>query len=199
MNRGDPDGVYLEGHSRVAPRGARSCTHDQRSNDDSVSERTYPKIRLKFVLNVARAYDQAARLLRGSKARTNFRAHAPSDSPLASRIRCLLNNERGVSPDPTKEDATQVTDVDAAANPTTASSDINNISSSSHCSTDSSTSSISHEDAYRPDMSHWIEDFALASGCGLVPRIDRFSYTQEVPPRDAAEQHELSGSDPDCS
>ncbi|WOL19356.1 hypothetical protein Cni_G28154 [Canna indica] len=42
----------------------------------------------------ARAYDAAACLLRGSNTRTNFAAHAASpaaDSPLASRIRNLLN------------------------------------------------------------------------------------------------------------
>ncbi|XP_031488847.1 ethylene-responsive transcription factor ERN1-like [Nymphaea colorata] len=39
----------------------------------------------------ARAYDEAACLLRGSSARTNFATKVSSDSPLAKRIRNLLN------------------------------------------------------------------------------------------------------------
>lgn len=48
----------------------------------------------------ARAYDEAACLLRGSNTRTNFAAAAPSaassppDSPLASRIRTLLTHKK---------------------------------------------------------------------------------------------------------
>ncbi|KAG9130531.1 hypothetical protein Leryth_011790 [Lithospermum erythrorhizon] len=42
----------------------------------------------------ARAYDQAACLLRGSKTRTNFVTNVSPDSPLASRIRSLLNSKR---------------------------------------------------------------------------------------------------------
>ncbi|XP_070048889.1 ethylene-responsive transcription factor ERN1-like [Nicotiana tomentosiformis] len=42
----------------------------------------------------ARAYDQAAVLLRGSNTRTNFVTHVSQDSPLASRIRNLLNSKK---------------------------------------------------------------------------------------------------------
>ncbi|GJN24855.1 hypothetical protein PR202_gb12623 [Eleusine coracana subsp. coracana] len=45
----------------------------------------------------ARAYDEAACLLRGANTRTNFAAGAPvspPDSPLASRIRALLNHKK---------------------------------------------------------------------------------------------------------
>ncbi|XP_039140381.1 ethylene-responsive transcription factor ERN1-like [Dioscorea cayenensis subsp. rotundata] len=42
----------------------------------------------------ARAYDEAACLLRGSNARTNFITHPSSNSPLASRIRNLLINKK---------------------------------------------------------------------------------------------------------
>ncbi|CAK8533003.1 unnamed protein product [Lathyrus sativus] len=40
----------------------------------------------------AKAYDEAATLLRGSNTRTNFVTHVSYDSPLASRIKNLLNN-----------------------------------------------------------------------------------------------------------
>ncbi|XP_072958039.1 ethylene-responsive transcription factor ERN1-like [Typha angustifolia] len=42
----------------------------------------------------ARAYDEAACLLRGSNTRTNFTTHVSSDSPLASRIRSLLDHKK---------------------------------------------------------------------------------------------------------
>ena len=43
----------------------------------------------------ARAYDEAACLLRGSNTRTNFITHVSMDSPLASRIRNLLDSKKG--------------------------------------------------------------------------------------------------------
>ncbi|KAK9128315.1 hypothetical protein Syun_017112 [Stephania yunnanensis] len=43
----------------------------------------------------ARAYDEAACLLRGSNTRTNFITHVSNNSPLALRIRNLLNNKNG--------------------------------------------------------------------------------------------------------
>lgn len=42
----------------------------------------------------ARAYDEAACLLRGSNTRTNFATQAAPDSPLASRIRTLLTHKK---------------------------------------------------------------------------------------------------------
>ncbi|KAK7380629.1 hypothetical protein VNO78_33144 [Psophocarpus tetragonolobus] len=45
--------------------------------------------------DAARAYDEAACLLRGSNTRTNFTTRVSLDSPLASRIQNLLNNRKG--------------------------------------------------------------------------------------------------------
>ncbi|GJR54569.1 ethylene-responsive transcription factor RAP2-11 [Tanacetum coccineum] len=42
----------------------------------------------------ARAYDEAACLLRGSNTRTNFITHVSLNSPLASRVRNLLNSKK---------------------------------------------------------------------------------------------------------
>ncbi|MED6141436.1 Serine/threonine-protein kinase/endoribonuclease IRE1 [Stylosanthes scabra] len=44
----------------------------------------------------ARAYDEAACLLRGSNTRTNFITQVSADSPLASRIRNLLNDRKAM-------------------------------------------------------------------------------------------------------
>ncbi|CAN6171333.1 unnamed protein product [Urochloa humidicola] len=52
----------------------------------------------------ARAYDEAACLLRGANTRTNFAAASPPDSPLAARIRGILNHKKmkkNVAPPPT--------------------------------------------------------------------------------------------------
>lgn len=42
----------------------------------------------------ARAYDEAACLLRGPNTRTNFVPHVPPNSPLASRVKNLLSNKK---------------------------------------------------------------------------------------------------------
>ncbi|KAJ1288210.1 hypothetical protein BS78_02G072800 [Paspalum vaginatum] len=44
--------------------------------------------------DAARAYDEAACLLRGANTRTNFAAAATPDSPLAARIRGILNHKK---------------------------------------------------------------------------------------------------------
>lgn len=139
----------------------------------------------------ARAYDEAACLLRGSNTRTNFITHVSMDSPLASRIRNLLNNRKG-----TKEQ-----DADASSsrvNPTTSSTSTSTATRSSDSSSnddknDSSLSSGTIQntelfgDAYRPDLSSFREGFDLGPqsnlSWGIGPMIDRFPFGQilEVP------------------
>jgi EREBP-like factor len=48
----------------------------------------------------ARAYDEAACLLRGANTRTNFSAATPPNSPLASRVRALLNHKKKLNKQP---------------------------------------------------------------------------------------------------
>ncbi|KAJ7976390.1 Ethylene-responsive transcription factor [Quillaja saponaria] len=96
----------------------------------------------------ARAYDEAACLLRGSNTRTNFITHVSLDSPLASRIRNLLNDRKGIKQQ----------NVDASTTPVGA-------TSSSSCSHENSLSTgivqetQLFEDAYRPDLSNCSEEF----------------------------------------
>ncbi|WOL04214.1 hypothetical protein Cni_G12935 [Canna indica] len=59
--------------------------------------------------DAARAYDEAACLLRGSNTRTNFAPHATADSPIASRIRDLLDLKKQT------KDAPKPSNVGAAA------------------------------------------------------------------------------------
>jgi len=76
----------------------------------------------------ARAYDEAATLLRGSNTRTNFVTHVSYDSPLASRIRHLLNNRKkgtkqqdmkGISSTTSRADTINGTTSDASTGCTT--------------------------------------------------------------------------------
>ncbi|XP_029128427.1 ethylene-responsive transcription factor ERN1 [Cajanus cajan] len=53
----------------------------------------------------ARAYDEAACLLRGSNTRTNFLTRVSLDSPLASRIQNLLNTRKGSKTKQHEQDA----------------------------------------------------------------------------------------------
>lgn len=118
----------------------------------------------------ARAYDEAACLLRGSNTRTNFVTHVSPDSPLASRIRKLLNNKTRVNE---SEDYSRTTAVPAATNPSSSPSSC--VSSCSNSSVDSVSVSVSDsplyekpqhqhgsnlfDDAYKPDLSNCCDEF----------------------------------------
>ncbi|QCD94233.1 ethylene-responsive transcription factor ERN1-like [Vigna unguiculata] len=96
-----PKGVKLKGRNNKSKNkyvGVR-----QRASGKWVAEikETTQKIRMWLgtydtAEEAARAYDEAACLLRGSNTRTNFITRVSSDSPLASRIQNLLNNRKGI-------------------------------------------------------------------------------------------------------
>ncbi|KAF9661189.1 hypothetical protein SADUNF_Sadunf19G0042100 [Salix dunnii] len=138
----------------------------------------------------ARAYDEAACLLRGSNTRTNFITHVSSDSPLASRIRNLLNQKRG---DKQQQSEEETSDVSTPPTSTTITTSTGSWISSCGRSTDNySNSSSVHEtdnlfdDAYKPDLnSTSMEEFKLGSSqsdlsWGFGPVFDRFTFSQEV-------------------
>ncbi|XP_062166756.1 ethylene-responsive transcription factor ERN1-like [Alnus glutinosa] len=128
----------------------------------------------------ARAYDEAACLLRGSNTRTNFITHVSSDSPLACRIRNLLNNR--------KEAKEQQVNVDATISTITSSSSSNTTSSSTSRSSDGKSASSEvfqdtqlFDNAYKPDLRNCSEEFELGSSqCGPSWGFDRFLFTQEA-------------------
>ncbi|XP_028780179.1 ethylene-responsive transcription factor ERN1 [Neltuma alba] len=149
----------------------------------------------------ARAYDEAACLLRGANTRTNFITHVSLDSPLASRIRNLLNNKK---PATKKQQQQEDRVVAASASKTrctnTSTTSTPSIRSSSSNSVDHSDTSLSSgtvqdaclfDDVYRPDMSNCKEEFGLGStsnlswgGFGQV--FDRFPFAQvsDIPKTD---------------
>ncbi|CAI0433102.1 unnamed protein product [Linum tenue] len=115
----------------------------------------------------ARAYDEAATLLRGSNTRTNFITHVSFDSPLASRIRNLLEKKKSkklqaqesplLAQLPT---TTPTKPLPPLPPPTTTST--SSITTSSSCSMSDDNSSSSEavipdtrlfDDVYKPDLS----------------------------------------------
>ncbi|XVF42565.1 hypothetical protein PTKIN_Ptkin01aG0373700 [Pterospermum kingtungense] len=136
----------------------------------------------------ARAYDEAACLLRGANTRTNFITQVSLDSPLASRIRNLLNSKKGG-----KQQSVLVSAPTTSTNTSSSPSPSPSPSSSSSSGSCSSTGGLSNgdsspsemvqdaqlfEDAYRPDMSNCTRepDFSYAYETGF----DGFLYTQEI-------------------
>ncbi|XAR68645.1 hypothetical protein NMG60_11003841 [Bertholletia excelsa] len=111
----------------------------------------------------AHAYDEAACLLRGSNTRTNFITHLSPNSPLASRVRNLLNSKKGAKKQGDMVDSSSSshsTIVPSSINTSTSSS----VSSNSGGCGDSSVSSVKNEDnygthlfddAYKPDLSEF--------------------------------------------
>lgn len=134
----------------------------------------------------ARAYDEAACLLRGSNTRTNFITHVSLDSPLACRIQNLLKNKKGAIEQQVNVDASST-----SSTPTVTPTISTSTSTSSTTSTSSCVNSLSNQDfrlfddAYKPDLSNCGEEFELGSSqsdpsCGFGLGFDRFLFTQEA-------------------
>lgn len=106
----------------------------------------------------ARAYDQAAFLLRGSTTRTNFETIAPPDSPLASRIRNLVNSKKSARLQKIGEFSSSSTTASrsggSAENQDTSSSDEALEFGSFSCSDEEIQESDRHvfDNTYKPDM-----------------------------------------------
>lgn len=140
----------------------------------------------------ARAYDEAACLLRGSNTRTNFDTYVSFDSPLASRIRNLVNNKKASKQQCVEASSTTTTNTNTTTTTSTATSSSSCTSSSGAMSGELSPSSSDmiqdaqlFDDAYKPDLSNCSEDFELGSAqidhsWGFGIGVDRFSYTQEL-------------------
>lgn len=132
----------------------------------------------------ARAYDEAACLLRGSNTRTNFITHVSLDSPLACRIRNLLKNKKGAIEQQVNVDASSTSSTPTIRTSTSTSS--NSATSTSSCVNSLSSQDIRlFDDAYKPDLSNCREEFELGSSqsdpsCGFGLGFDRFSFTQEA-------------------
>ncbi|MED6169640.1 hypothetical protein PIB30_023193 [Stylosanthes scabra] len=110
----------------------------------------------------ARAYDEAARLLRGSAARTNFiTTHLSSslDSPVASRIRNLLNSKKSVAARRRSSSSSSSANNNSSNNDESLENSSSSLSNSSETITQSRPTILSDDNAYRPDLSSFGEKF----------------------------------------
>ncbi|KAK9273485.1 hypothetical protein L1049_018295 [Liquidambar formosana] len=135
----------------------------------------------------ARAYDEAACLLRGSNTRTNFVNHGSTKSALSSKIRNLLNHKKGLKQNPPL--ASTITTSGTIKTSTNVSCS-SSISGMSYCSNDSSLSNgmkqdvQKFDDAYRPDLSNCIGKFEVGSSqfdhlWSFPTGFDRLPLTQD--------------------
>ncbi|KAL6275143.1 hypothetical protein ACE6H2_018744 [Prunus campanulata] len=153
----------------------------------------------------ARAYDEAAYLLRGSNTRTNFSTHVPSNSPLSLKIRNLLNHKKSLnlkqkkSPPPTPNSSLKSTSIAATTTRISSSSSFcsSNVqafsdTSSANCNANSSSSLPCYksqdiqafDDAYRPDLSNCIGElqpamFHLDQSWPFLAGFDQLPLTHE--------------------
>ncbi|CAN1124889.1 Ethylene-responsive transcription factor ERN1 [Linum perenne] len=123
----------------------------------------------------ARAYDEAACLLRGSNTRTNFITHVSFDSPLASRIRNLLEKKKVNT---TKTEESPVHDI--ITQPTNIKTCFTSTCSTSSSNISDDNSSISEtvlipdsrlfDDVYKPDLStcNSQDNLQLELSCDLI-------------------------------
>ncbi|MCD7457321.1 hypothetical protein HAX54_034870 [Datura stramonium] len=108
----------------------------------------------------ARAYDEAACLLRGSNARTNFHNHAPVNPALSLKIRNLLNQKKSlnkINPNSTPKNPPTI-----AISTSTSSLSVSNSLSpvvAASGSTSHQETKIFDDDAYRPDFSCFMAGF----------------------------------------
>ncbi|CAK9158508.1 unnamed protein product [Ilex paraguariensis] len=143
----------------------------------------------------AHAYDEAACLLRGSNTRTNFITNVSADSPLASRIRNLLNSKKSakrqsLNVSNSTSSNTIKSSTGITSNPTTSTDDTNGcggdfISSGDSLSRSKIQDSQLFDDAYRPDFSNFAEELNLDSSqsdmaWGFGPGLNRFPLTEEM-------------------
>ncbi|KAK8712975.1 hypothetical protein V6N13_148203 [Hibiscus sabdariffa] len=138
----------------------------------------------------ARAYDEAACLLRGSKTRTNFVTQVSFDSPLASRIQNLLNSKKGgKEPSVLASAPTCSTPSFSPSSSTTTSSSTSNTGGGFGNENSSPVEIVPDtqlfDDAYKPDMSNCTREFQSSSSESdfsytCETGFDRFLYTQEI-------------------
>ncbi|KAK3126656.1 hypothetical protein QOZ80_7AG0560100 [Eleusine coracana subsp. coracana] len=135
----------------------------------------------------ARAYDEAACLLRGANTRTNFAAGAPvspPDSPLASRIRALLNHKK-LKKNVSQQQPAMTFSPTAYRHGSTGSITAATAATSTSASTITTTSSVSPTSSASSTI-----NFAMSSGGVRTPILPAHNVTE-----DAYRPYLLSGSE----
>lgn len=117
----------------------------------------------------ARAYDEAACLLRGSNTRTNFITNVSQDSPLASRIKNLLNSKKTAKQQNLVSSSSKtsiITDNNTIITASTTSSSPTSSSDGDCFSSGKPQYYTDHklfDDTYKPDLSNCCDGFELGS------------------------------------
>ncbi|XAR59937.1 hypothetical protein NMG60_11033124 [Bertholletia excelsa] len=134
----------------------------------------------------ARAYDEAACLLRGSNTRTNFVDPGPANSPLSLKIRNLLNQKRASKQNlsfsshtitkPTSQNGKKASSLSesgqiSSTSPSPASSGLN-------LKQESSSQVFEFDDGYKPDLSHF--GGGVEMGCSYVHQFDQPVFAGEL-------------------
>ncbi|XP_015695083.2 ethylene-responsive transcription factor ERN1 [Oryza brachyantha] len=166
----------------------------------------------------ARAYDEAARLLRGAEARTNFAPRISPDCPLAVRIRGLLHHKklkkaRSAATTASSGAASKKRSTTAATPTTTTTSNSNSNSAGSACGGSSSSSTDSCDGAakqgggapdvsevYRRDFGHTgaeeLDSWMFDAAFGQFPALDSFAAVDAVTPPPAASPEDSNAGTP---
>ncbi|KAI3446383.1 hypothetical protein Pfo_003048 [Paulownia fortunei] len=140
----------------------------------------------------ARAYDEAACLLRGPNTRTNFVTQASENSPLASRIRNLLNSKKVADTNAEAKQkcqescpsTSQDTATSSVISSPTSTADTNTCAESFSSDKMQDCSQL-FDDVYKPDLSTCIDEFYVglaqsSTAWGFDHGPDRFSFAQEL-------------------
>ncbi|KAL4326008.1 hypothetical protein GQ457_11G006380 [Hibiscus cannabinus] len=132
----------------------------------------------------ARAYDEAACLLRGSSTRTNFVTKASSsDSPLAYRIRNLLNRKKGVKQQQQQSDVVSVVPSRSCTISFSPNPSGSGLSKEKFSLTGMVQDAQLFDDAYKPDMSNCSRELGFDTDFTHISSelgFDRFLHAQEI-------------------
>ncbi|CAN6175951.1 unnamed protein product [Urochloa humidicola] len=169
----------------------------------------------------AKAYDEAARLLRGSEARTNFAPRISPDCPLAVRIRGLLHHKKIKKAKAAAASSSSAAAAMAAAkqkaasspSPTTSNSNSNSHSTNSACGGSISSSSSCEDgmvngsggapdagEVYRPEFAavgaEEFDSWMFDSAFGQFPALDSFAAVESAVPAAPAEEEPVAAAAP---
>ncbi|CAM8980896.1 unnamed protein product [Rhodiola kirilowii] len=121
----------------------------------------------------AKAYDEAACLLRGTNARTNFVTCVSADSPLAFRIQNLLKNRNEPKVDQAESSSADQSETDQTSSPA---SSMSTGTFTSNSSSDILGAGQFHQDTYKPDLKDCNEEIRLSD---VSWEFNEFLFSQE--------------------
>uniref|UniRef100_K3ZVQ5 AP2/ERF domain-containing protein n=1 Tax=Setaria italica TaxID=4555 RepID=K3ZVQ5_SETIT len=159
----------------------------------------------------AKAYDEAARLLRGNEARTNFAPRISPDCPLAVRIRGLLHHKKvkkakAAAASSSSAAAAAVSKKKAAISPAPTTSNSNsNSNSNNNISCDDAVlngggGALDASEVYRPEFAavgaEEFDSWMFDSAFGQFPALDSFAAVDTAVPAAPVEEEPVATAAP---